>query len=168
MTAFSPNGLRSAALARRFANGRGMRPSPLISPPVAYRRPVAAVRRHAHARATSTLRALLPWLLVLCLAVGGGVYYKRTQVATPGDMAGTASRAVVPEDADPVARFNDTRVGQLLFMQPDGQNCRRVLFDNVSGGFRDAGAIDCRPEEAKQNKALDAGRLDAIRNSFKR
>ena len=44
---------------------------------------------------------------------------------------------------DPAASFVQSRVGQLLFSSYDTDECRRVLFDNRSGTFTEAGTIYC-------------------------
>ena len=46
---------------------------------------------------------------------------------------------------DPATSFVRTRVGQLLFSSYDTDDCRRVLFDNRSGTFTEAGTVYCGP-----------------------
>lgn len=124
----------------------------------------ARMRRRERTRATSTSRALAPWLLLVAAVAAAGIYYQMParEAAEP-----LAVRHVLPSDPDPVARFNDTRVGHVLFMEPDGRHCRRILFDNETGGMRPVGDIECVPQEAASGPA-GSGRLDAIREGFRR
>ncbi len=122
----------------------------------------------APTRAASTVRAIGPWVLAIALILGGGATYKRTMSGPSGDGEGDVLRQALPVDPDPVVRFQETRIGQLLFMEPDGRHCRRVLFDNVTGGFRDAGSVECVVETPDRSNSVDSNRIDAIRNSFNR
>jgi hypothetical protein len=58
---------------------------------------------------------------------------------------------------DPVARFVDTGVGQVLFAPRVGDDCQRVLFDNRTGAQYDSAPINCiRPaREALSEAAAD-------------
>ena len=100
---------------------------------------------------------------ILCAAfaalIAGGLY----RVWQPAEMPVTL---VMPESVDPVARFNQTRVGHLLFAQAGGSNCRRVLFDNKTGALQDAGELYCGaplPEAAES-----ANRMLALRKAFQK
>jgi hypothetical protein len=161
MPAISPRGFWGATLGKRFAPANGERDLTYLSRP-------GASQHRSSARATSTARAILPWLGVVALLVAGGAYYKRDMLGLSSGEAPASASQAIPPDPDPVVRFNETRIGHLLFMLPDGRTCRRVLFDNVSGSHVDAGRVECAPQEPSQSGAVSAGRFDAIRNSFKR
>jgi hypothetical protein len=160
MPAVSPRGFWGATLGNRFTPADRERDVTYLSRP----RPSQV----NSVRATSTARAILPWLGAIALLMAGGVYYKRETLGlSHGEAPATASQ-LPAQDPDPVVRFNETRVGHLLFMLPDGRHCKRVLFDNVSGSHIEAGRVECAPQEASQSGAVSSGRFDAIRNSFKR
>jgi hypothetical protein len=59
-----------------------------------------------------------------------------------GDAVGSGGSVGIVID-DPVARFSETRVGHLLFKPFEGDHCRRVLFDNSTGGYLEAGQVFC-------------------------
>jgi hypothetical protein len=82
--------------------------------------------------------------------------------------AGAVTGAAELSPADPVMRFSDTGVGQVLFMSPSGETCQRVLFDNRAGSYFTADKIFCgqRPERAVETTPPD--RLTSVRKSFQR
>ena len=72
------------------------------------------------------------------------------------------------DPGDPSVRFSDTRVGHVLFASSQGDNCRRVLFDNRTGSFYEAKEIFCgqRPDQAVEVGSSD--RLTGLRQFFRR
>jgi len=123
------------------------------------------MRRRSQTRATSTWRALAPWLLTLAGLVVAGSYFWIP--ASVSDTQLLTNRYALPVDSDPVAQFTDTKVGHVLFMQPDGRHCRRVLFDNQTGGMNLVGDIECVQQESPSGPPA-GGRINAIRESFRR
>lgn len=69
---------------------------------------------------------------------------------------------------DPVMRFSDTRVGQVLFASVRSDNCQRMLFDNRTGEYYPAAEIFCgqKPEQEIPPEKLD--RFSALRKTFKK
>jgi hypothetical protein len=97
------------------------------------------------------------------------------QLKTSGASGPTAARApsltgsAELDPADPVARFKDTSVGQVLFTSPRGDNCRRVLFDNRTGISYESNDISCGPKpEQVVVETQNPNRFDALRKSFQR
>jgi hypothetical protein len=44
----------------------------------------------------------------------------------------------------PAARnAGEIYTGSVLYMPPEGRNCRQMLFDNNTGRFTDNGSVDC-------------------------
>jgi hypothetical protein len=161
MPAISPRGFWGATLGSRFAPADRERDVNLLPRS-------STTQNRTSARATSTARAILPWFGALAFLMAGGVYYQRDMLGLSSGEGTAASSQAMPQDPDPVVRFSETRIGHLLFMLPDGRNCRRVLFDNMTGGQVDAGRVECAQQEPPQPSAVSTGRFDAIRNSFKR
>ena len=85
-----------------------------------------------------------------------------------GGTAGALTGAAELSPADPVMRFSDTGVGQVLFMSPSGETCQRVLFDNRAGSYFTAHSIFCgqKPEQLVETESPD--RLTVVRKSFQR
>jgi hypothetical protein len=75
---------------------------------------------------------------------GAASYIPPSPSPWPGKMGrGEASEGL--RTLDPATDFVHNRVGQLLFSSYDTDMCRRVLFDNRSGTFIEAGTIYCGP-----------------------
>jgi hypothetical protein len=72
------------------------------------------------------------------------------------------ARRSVSALADPQAR-----TGLILFSSTNRDTCSEYLFDNVSGGMRTKGVVDCQPaiQDIQRNPAAD--RLNAITNAFR-
>jgi hypothetical protein len=85
-----------------------------------------------------------------------------------GGKAGAVTGAAELSSADPVMRFSDTGIGQVLFMSPSGETCQRVLFDNRAGSYFTAHKVFCgqRPEPVAE--AAPPDRLTSVRKSFQR
>jgi hypothetical protein len=64
--------------------------------------------------------------------------------------------------ADPQAR-----TGLILFSSMNRDTCSEYLFDNVSGGMRTKGVVDCQAaiQDIQRNPAAD--RLNAITSAFR-
>jgi hypothetical protein len=69
---------------------------------------------------------------------------------------------------DPVLRFAETRVGQLLFTSMRSDDCQRVLFDNRTGASYDAPGVFCGQSADQVVEADGPARLNAVRASFQR
>ena len=126
--------------------------------------PVALWR---HLGSTNVRRAL-----VLCSTFAtlmlAGFYFTRETAGVSRPMADRAASA--PERGlgpnDPVARFAETRVGHLLFSSSRNDDCRRVLFDNRTGAFYEAGSIQCGQIALPTPEASGNDRLMALRKTF--
>jgi hypothetical protein len=82
--------------------------------------------------------------------------------------AGAVTGAAELSPGDPVMRFSDTGVGQVLFMSPSGETCQRVLFDNRAGSYFTAQKIFCGQRPAPVAEAEPPDRLTSVRKSFQR
>ncbi len=108
--------------------------------------------------------------VVVALAVAG--FYHARQFASTGDRRAIAHPAGLQaaKATDPLARFNETRVGHVLFQPLHGDMCRRVLFDNNAGSLYEAAPVPCRETE-EAPPAADAGtgnRLAGVSRAFRR
>ena len=69
---------------------------------------------------------------------------------------------------DPVLRFAETRIGQVLFASVGQDNCQRLLFDNRNGRYYDSAGIFCGPTPEQTVESEAPARLIAISRSLKR
>jgi hypothetical protein len=71
------------------------------------------------------------------------------------------------DPADPVAQFAKTGVGHMLFAQSNSEDCRRVFFDNKTGGMRETKDVSCGREILeKEPVSASAARLEALHKTF--
>jgi len=148
------------------------------------RKQVKALRRLAR---TNTVR--VPALCGLfCVLLMLAIAYTRAPVGSlsagggggglgmggAGGMAGAGGRGAgalatgnLPAD-DPVVQFAQTRVGQLLFASFWGDNCRRVLFDNRTGGSHEMGYVPCGQNADTPVEVSGMDRIQAMRKSFQK
>lgn len=88
-----------------------------------------------------------------------------SELVAPARLTGAASLAAT----DPVVRFSETKVGQLLYASTRSDNCQRALFDNNTGSSYQVETIFCgqtldqMAEDAESNQ-----RIKALRKSFQR
>ena len=90
-------------------------------------------------------------------------------------MAPTQGPAAGPVNADPVARFRETRVGQVVYWAETSDNCRRLLFDNQTGVLYEGGEILClssstgaEPVTARTKTVNGLDRMNALRKHFQK
>jgi hypothetical protein len=112
-----------------------------------------------------TMSALFGALLVL------GIFYRvqgTTGVSTAYRFGvGARPASDLPLDAnDPVARFEQTRVGHVLFVSRSSDQCQRVLFDNSNGVQYESASIDCVRPAAEGVASTD--RMSALRKTFQK
>lgn len=69
---------------------------------------------------------------------------------------------------DPVLRFNETKVGQVVFSSARSDSCRRVLFNNRTGERLEAGEVFCGQTEAQTENPETGSRLQSVSKSFQR
>ena len=69
---------------------------------------------------------------------------------------------------DPVLRFAETRIGQVLFTSMRTDDCQRVLFDNRTGVSYDVPGVFCGQKASRQNATDGPSRLNAVRATFQR
>jgi hypothetical protein len=109
-------------------------------------------------------------VLVLCSMFAAlmlaGFYFTSDTADGSRRMADRAApkRGLAPND--PVARFNETHVGQLLFSSSQNDDCRRVLFDNRTGAFYEAGLVQCAQAAPSTAEVSGNDRLMAVRKAF--
>ena len=115
--------------------------------------------------------------LVLCSTFAtlllAGLYFTRETAGVSRPMANRAASAAAASAPgrglgpnDPVARFAETRVGHLLFTSSRNEDCRRVLFDNRTGAFYEAGSIYCGHTLPPMPEVSSSNRLMALRKTF--
>jgi hypothetical protein len=96
---------------------------------------------------------------------GMGSHPSSAEPVAPVRLTGAASLGAT----DPVVRFSETQVGQLLYASTRDDNCQRALFDNKTGSSYQVETIFCgqtldqMAEEADSNQ-----RIKALRKSFQR
>jgi len=69
---------------------------------------------------------------------------------------------------DPVRRFSETKVGQVVFSSARSDTCRRVLFDNRTGARLEAGEVSCGESIDRVVDAETPNRLQSLSKSFQR
>jgi hypothetical protein len=69
---------------------------------------------------------------------------------------------------DPVLRFAETRIGQVLFTSTRSNDCRRALFDNRTGASFDVKAVFCGQTADDVVEVESPNRLQALRGSFQK
>ena len=62
--------------------------------------------------------------------------------------------------------------GSVLYMPPEGRNCRQMLFDNNTGRFTDNGSVDCenaayRGVDGNLTKQWSSARTRVIADGFR-
>jgi hypothetical protein len=75
--------------------------------------------------------------------------------------------ASTPDD-DPVKHFAKTGIGQVVFSGQSTDSCRRTLFDNRTGGYREVPDVFCGQTPDQVTDAQSGDRLDAMRKGFKK
>jgi hypothetical protein len=110
-----------------------------------------------------TVSVLFGALLVL------GIYRVQGTADTPSARragVGAVTGAAQLDAHDPVARFVDTHVGQVLYAPRVGDDCQRVLFDNRTGVQYDSAPISCiRPAREALSEAA-ADRIGPLTKGF--
>jgi hypothetical protein len=164
----------------------------MATEPLSKESPAAPVRR----KLSSNLIRMLTINVIFGLLVGVGVYAaseKTTMLLRWAGFAGAAGLAGAGEGItqaddkglttmrkvklvgaasldpnDPVLRFAETRIGQLVFASAGRDNCDRLLFDNRNGSYYDTPQVFCgqRPEQAVESET--PARLMAVRKSLGR
>ena len=130
---------------------------PHVSP---IRRWAAVVWRHT--APTNAVRVLM-----LCVAFGSVIALGVHRVWQRAPVPAVAPAVAV--STDPVVRFTETRVGHLLFAPVGSDNCRRVLFDNMTAALYEAGEILCgQPQAQVTNAVTTSNRLQALRQTFQK
>jgi hypothetical protein len=69
---------------------------------------------------------------------------------------------------DPVLRFTETRMGQVLFTATGRDNCQRLLFDNRSGTYYESPEVFCGQTPEQVVEAETPERLKAVSKSMQR
>lgn len=69
---------------------------------------------------------------------------------------------------DPLLRFTETKVGQVVFSSGRSDTCRRVLFDNRTGARLEAGEMFCGQTADQIVEAEPQNRLNSLSKSFHR
>lgn len=121
------------------------------------RRESAAERgQRQRERSRNLWRASLASLL-LVVAVSTGVLAG----ANSGIVGALFSRPSQEALAAAQARRHDLRTGKVLFALPDGETCRPMHFDNLTGEMSPgAGTVPCYPPEQSRRTAADSGRFN--------
>jgi hypothetical protein len=87
--------------------------------------------------------------------------------ALPGAGASSSDTTGSLDPSDPVAQFAKTGVGHMLFAKSNSEECRRVLFDNRTGGMQEVKDLACGREELeKEPVSASAARLEAMQKTF--
>ena len=143
---------------------------------VPFHKPIMTWRRLARGNAVR-VSALCGMFGALVLATA---FYVREPATTtsPGGIltisgggAGRTTRGLSTDGLaadDPVAQFEQTRVGQLLYASAANDNCRRILFSNRSGGSYETTPVSCGPATGKSDDVSGGDRIQALRKSFQK
>jgi hypothetical protein len=90
------------------------------------------------------------------------------QGGVAGVDAASSGLAVGVAGDDPVARFAQTRVGHILYSPNQGDNCRRVLFNNSTGALYEMGSVLCAQSAPEAALVSGADRMQSLRKSFQK
>ena len=95
---------------------------------------------------------------VFALVIGGGAYAARDSVglrnllglsASPVEAAAEVTRVEnitgsgSMKDDDPVKNFTKTGIGHVLFSASNSDSCKRTLFDNKTGSYKEVADVNC-------------------------
>jgi hypothetical protein len=144
------------------------------SAPVSRPRPAARSRR----KASSNTGRVVAICAAFGVVIAAGIYAtkdpqgllqsatsKSASVAAGSDASSDSLASLDP--SDPVAQFTKTGVGQMLFAKSNSEDCRRVLFDNRTGGFEEVKDMSCGREVLeKEPVSASAARLGAMQKTF--
>ncbi|MBX9826444.1 MAG: hypothetical protein K2Y27_15825 [Xanthobacteraceae bacterium] len=123
--------------------------------------------------ARRSVRHVAAVCLLFGLMVGGGAYWARHgttmfEAKPPPELAArsdniTGSRGM--KDDDPVKNFPRTGVGHVLFSGAGSDNCKRTLFDNKTGSYKEVDDISCvNGDQAFDDKKSE--QLNSMRKAF--
>jgi hypothetical protein len=113
------------------------------------------------------------------LVIGGGAYTARHNAGL-SQMLGLASAPVEPartdnltgshglKDDDPVKNFTKTGVGQVLFTASSSDNCKRTLFDNKTGSYKEVADINCGNSTDQMIDDKKSEQLQSMRKAFRK
>jgi hypothetical protein len=100
-----------------------------------------------------------------------GLFQSKSESAGTGiqtiKAVGLAGASALGGD-DPVLRFAETKMGQVVFSASHSDMCRRVLFDNRTGARLEAGEVFCGQSQAQVVDAETSNRLQSLSKSFQR
>ena len=134
-------------------------------------------RRYASANSNRVVALCSVFGLALFAAVGYAAHEQGSFFSSvksgEGGLAG-AVRSVQLVGAsdldpnDPVKRFSETKVGQLLFANAGSDNCQRMLIDNKIGLIYPCGAIECGQQVEQVIAPESTDHFAKLRKSFQR
>ncbi|MBX9840502.1 MAG: hypothetical protein K2Z80_01710 [Xanthobacteraceae bacterium] len=138
----------------------------------------AAIRKTFKAIGRVLARRSVRHVTVICLLfglmVGGGAYMahhsaslfasKPPEPVRSGTGSVTGSGSM--KDDDPVKNFARTGVGHVLFSGAGSDNCKRTLFDNRTGSYKEVDDISCvnGGDQAVDDKKSE--QLNSMRKAF--
>lgn len=91
----------------------------------------------------------------------------RPAVLGSGAPSAASATAAAPRVVDPVARFQETRIGHMLFSSYNSDICRRVFFDNNTGASFEAGQAECG-YSAESAEVVRQDRAQQVLRSFRK
>jgi len=106
-----------------------------------------------------------------------GLFQSKSESAGNGNGTGNGVHAVKAvgliggselSSNDPVLRFWETKVGQVIFSAARSDTCRRVLFDNRTGDRFEAGEVFCGQSQAQVVEPETPNRLRSLSRSFQK
>jgi pimeloyl-ACP methyl ester carboxylesterase len=118
--------------------------------------------------APTNARRVLVVSAVFAPLIALGAYQVQQQPAPPAAKPASAASAADTRPTDPVARFAETGIGQVLFWPHGSDTCRRVLFDNRTGASQEVGEVLCEPDKSDETVRAEINRLTTLRKSFKK
>ena len=99
--------------------------------------------------------------------ISGAGQSKQTKGPPTAKAAPLAGAANLAPD-DPVMRFAETRIGQVLFASVRSDDCRRALFDNRTGASFDVKPVFCGQSANELVEAERPNRLQVLRGAFQK
>jgi hypothetical protein len=114
--------------------------------------------------------------------VGAGAYAHKDPhgfFQSMGFGSGTGNAKVVEQPAppigasstpadDPVKHFAKTGMGQVVFSEHNSDNCKRALFDNRTGSYKEMPDVFCGKTPDDVNDSQSNARVQSMRKGFNR
>jgi hypothetical protein len=127
--------------------------------------------------ARKSVRHVVVICILFGLMVGGGAYWAHNSTSLfdakppPPELAARSDNVTGSgsmKDDDPVKNFARTGVGHVLFSGSGSDSCKRTLFDNKTGSYREVADINCGTGDDQAVDDKKSEQLQSMRKAFNR